>query len=78
MQIEISEEQRQMVLLALGHLAVERPGWDHPLNEIACKMDNVEAGRATLYDNFRKLQTPTKAGSPMLDTGYGRVAKAPG
>lgn len=53
MNIEISEEERQMVLLALGHLARERPGWDYALNEIAKKMDNVHEGRAVAYDQHR-------------------------
>ena len=55
MQIEVDEGQRQMILLALAHLSVERPGWDHALNEIARKMDRINEGRARLYDQFRKL-----------------------
>jgi hypothetical protein len=31
-----------MILLALAHLAVERPGWEHILSETAKKMDNVQ------------------------------------
>ena len=36
----LSEEDRQMLLMALAHLAVERPGWDHALGEIAARIDN--------------------------------------
>lgn len=37
--IEINEEQRQMTILALAHLALERPGWDHTLRRLAEKLD---------------------------------------
>ncbi len=56
--VEFSEEERQSVLLALAKLSIERPGWDHLLNTIACKMDNVENGRSKMYDSFRQLHQP--------------------
>jgi hypothetical protein len=56
MVVEIGEEERQMVLLALAHLSIERPGWDHALNEIALLIDNGRDGRALLYDQFRALR----------------------
>jgi hypothetical protein len=37
----IDESQRQMLLLALAHLAIERPGWDWTLGELAKKCDTV-------------------------------------
>ena len=37
--LQLDESQRQAVLMALAHLAVERPGWDVMLEEIAAKMD---------------------------------------
>lgn len=40
--VELDEGQRQLVLMALAALAVERPGWDMALSEIAAKMDNVQ------------------------------------
>jgi len=55
MNVEITEEERQMLLLALGHLARERPGWDWALNEIAKKLDNITDGRAVAYDQHREF-----------------------
>jgi hypothetical protein len=53
--LEIEEGDRQMILLALAKLSLERPGWDAALNELALKMDNRDTkGRAEMYDNFRK------------------------
>lgn len=46
---------RQLVLMALAHLAVERPGFDYALNKIAMNIDNVVDGRAKLYDQFIAL-----------------------
>lgn len=40
--VELDEGQRQMTLMALAALAVERPGWDMALSEIAAKMDRVQ------------------------------------
>ena len=56
MTLDITEEQRQAIILALSRLSIERPGWDFMLNEIACQMDNIEEGRAKMYDQFRKLE----------------------
>jgi hypothetical protein len=55
MTLELNEEERQVTLLALAHLAVERPGWDDVLAAIAKRIDNVVADRPELYDNFRYL-----------------------
>ena len=55
MTVEIDEAQRQMLLLALARLSVDRPGWDYALNEIARKIDNVTDGRSVLFDRFRQL-----------------------
>jgi len=53
--IVITEEERQMMLLALAKLALERPGWNDTLNELALKMDNKDAdGRAQMFDNFKQ------------------------
>ena len=51
--ITVTEEQRQGVLMALAHLAVERPGW-HPafLKPIAELMDDPED---SMYEKFREL-----------------------
>jgi hypothetical protein len=53
--IRITEEERQMVLLALAELSIARPGWISSLEEIALKMDNkTEDGRAEMFDQFRR------------------------
>lgn len=56
--LELEEGERQVVLMALAALSIERPGWDHMLNEIARRIDNDEGGRAKLYDGFRELRKP--------------------
>lgn len=38
--LELEEEERQLVLMALAQLAVRRPGWDYILNHIALRIDN--------------------------------------
>jgi len=48
----ITEEKRQAMLLAIAKLALERPGWDHMLGEIA---DTLQ-GRP-MYDEYKKLNT---------------------
>jgi hypothetical protein len=53
--LPLSEEERQVVLIALGHLAAERRGWDDMLNRIALRIDNAVEGRAEAYDNFRSM-----------------------
>lgn len=56
MTLDIDEGQRQLILMALAHLSIERPGFDYALNLIAIKIDNVLEDRAVLYDEFRKLR----------------------
>lgn len=53
--LELNEGERQMVLMALAHLSVERPGWDDALNRLALQIDNQGDGRALMYDDFRTL-----------------------
>jgi hypothetical protein len=52
--ITIDESQRQLLLMALAHLAVERPGFDCALREIADKMDNPGP---QLYLDFKRLHS---------------------
>ena len=55
--LALDEGERQMVLMALAHLALERPGWDDALSRIAVKVDNATpAGRPELYDNFKAFK----------------------
>lgn len=53
--IAISEEERQMLILALALLSLARPGWDYAANEVALKFDNNDNGRAMMYDDMRRL-----------------------
>ena len=53
----IAEEQRQMIILALARLAIDRPGWLHACNETALQMDNrLPGGKAEMFHNFLKLR----------------------
>lgn len=49
----LDEADRQMVLLALAHLSVARPGWEHALHLLALQIDNQNNGRALMFDEFR-------------------------
>ena len=55
MTLILTEEERQLLLLALATLRVRSPGLDYALNCIAVKVDNVEDGRAKMYDEFYEL-----------------------
>lgn len=45
----LDEGQRQLILMAIAHLAVERPGWDFAAGEIA----DVFQGRE-MFDRFKQ------------------------
>ncbi len=47
----IDEADRQMVLLALAHLSIERPGWVYSHEEIAKKLRGLE-----MFTEFRNLR----------------------
>jgi len=62
--VTLDESQRQLVLMALAWLSLQRQGFDYALNEIALKLDNAYVAsnreaipdgsrRAKLYDEFR-------------------------
>lgn len=53
--MRLEEGERQMVLMALAHLAVERPGWDDALQRLAMQLDNEQNNRPQMYDEFRKI-----------------------
>jgi hypothetical protein len=56
--VHLDEGQRQMVLLALAKLAIERPGFMYALEEIARPMDNIDAdNRPELFHQFHKLHS---------------------
>lgn len=55
--VAIDEMQRQMLLLALAKLSIERPGWHTTLGELAAKYSttpDLEDGRA-LFEQFRTI-----------------------
>jgi Tfp pilus assembly protein PilO len=54
--LSLEESDRQLVLMALAHLAVERPGWDYALREIAARIDNGSQENPTLYGQFKQLR----------------------
>lgn len=65
--LQIDEGERGMVLMALAHLAVERPGWEWALNNLACKMDNIGPdGKATMFEEFRRLHQQ-QAKEPVIE-----------
>lgn len=59
-QVTIAEDERQTILLALAHLAVERPGWDDAIARIALKMDDRVDERPRLFDQLKELHAQTK------------------
>ena len=52
--VPLSEEQRQATVMALAHLAVERPSWDTMLTEIAAKMDTEGD---SMYQEFKRFHS---------------------
>lgn len=61
----LSEDERQVILLALAHLAVERPGWEHCLTLVSRRL----GGEAL----FRELHANRRQGPPLA-----RVPDPPG
>jgi hypothetical protein len=54
--ITLEESERQATLLALAHLAIERPGWMWMLSQIALKMDNRTANdEPELFTKFWQM-----------------------
>jgi hypothetical protein len=50
--VTLDESERRLVLMALAHLAVERPGFDLTLFKIAQQIDN---SRPEMYTEFKEL-----------------------
>jgi hypothetical protein len=68
--VALAEEERQMVLMALAHLACERPGWDDALSRIALRIDNARDGKPQMFERFKdihrdmlRLDTAAKPGA---------------
>lgn len=58
----IAEDVRQVIIMGLAKLSMERPGWDDYLNGIALRMDNNQkdadgkfTDRAEMYDSYRRI-----------------------
>lgn len=51
MKFELSEEDRQALILAVAHLAIERPGWDDYLSRIAKDLGDEALD---MYEGFKK------------------------
>lgn len=54
--VTLDESERQAIILALAHVAVDRPGWDYMLNEIALKMDRDIEGRAMMFETLKAIK----------------------
>ena len=78
--LHVSEEQRQLLLLALAHLSLEHPGFDFALNELALKADNNVGDRAEMYDGFRALRhrSPVLTKERAREIGLEAMSPAPG
>ena len=54
--LPLEEGQRQMLLMALAHLAVERPGFSYALEEMAKPIDNRDQeGGPELMRKFARM-----------------------
>jgi hypothetical protein len=53
--LELSEEQRQLTLLALALTALLRPGFDLALREIASKLERPGYPGLGMFDGFKNL-----------------------
>jgi hypothetical protein len=56
--LPLEEGERQLVVMALALLSLDRPGFDDTLNTIAQRIDNRRDGRAAMYDAFRATLAP--------------------
>jgi hypothetical protein len=63
----LEESERQMVLLALAKLSLEKPGWLHAIEELGLKMDNRTAqGKPEMLSEFRNIHAEGEAVSETL------------
>jgi hypothetical protein len=59
--LKIDECQRQMLILALAKLSIERPGWNYALAKIAVKIDNIRPdGGCEMYEKFKSMDNEEK------------------
>jgi hypothetical protein len=74
MTITLDESQRQMILLAMAHLAVERPGWKMALEETARIMDDGSTFR-TFYQIRHDTVRDSLPENPTSETLNAALAK---
>ncbi|MGL4349502.1 MAG: hypothetical protein ACRDC7_00620 [Aeromonas veronii] len=67
--VEVDEGQRQMVLLALAVLALNRPGFDYALGVIASKFELPSGG---LFEGFKEANRDQ---IPVIGMGVGATKK---
>jgi len=67
--VTLEEAQRQATVMALAHLAVARPGWDHMLTEIAAKMDNPDLGMYKDFKTYRESERSEEYAKIALGAG---------
>jgi hypothetical protein len=65
--LQLQESDRQMLLMAMAHLAVERPGWDYALSLLAYQVDAMTEAGPKLYTEFKSLHAPTHYIAGVLD-----------
>lgn len=68
--VEVDEGQRQMVLLALAVLALNRPGFDYALGVIASKFELPSGG---LFEGFKEANRDQ---IPVIGKGLGPTKKS--
>ena len=74
MNTEIDESDRQVILLAIAHLAVQRPGWNTYLKTVALKFKGEE-----MFEEFKKYKaTEYHHGYQISDDGKSITCKACG
>lgn len=69
--LHVDESQRQMIIMALAHLAAERPGWNMVLTELAQTMDTPESWKRRQVEAIRSRNDVTvPRGQPVMFTRF--------
>jgi len=69
--VELSEDERQMILMALGRLAVDRPGFEWFIGQIADKLQGRER-----FQGFKDLKKgETTINLPEIRAARGAMVK---
>lgn len=68
--ITLDHCQSDMVLMALAHLSVERPGWDYALRQVAAMLDEkLSDGRLRMFEDFKRMHDPSRINFPAATAG---------